>query len=70
MGVDSDQGLDVGEVQRRLAAYGPNELPTEPPPSVWAVARRQLFNPMNVMLLMWMLAGGLSGQSALPRPAA
>jgi hypothetical protein len=34
MGVDPDQGLDVGEVQRRLAVYGPNELPTEPPPSV------------------------------------
>ena len=52
IGVDPDQGLDVGEVERRLAEYGPNELPTEPPPSLWAVARGQLVNPMNIMLLI------------------
>jgi P-type Ca2+ transporter type 2C len=51
MGVDADTGLTVAEVERRLAEYGPNELPTEPPPSVWAVAREQLANPMNIMLL-------------------
>src|ERR1700749_715358 len=51
MGVDADAGLTVSEVDRRLADYGPNELPTEPPPSVWAVAREQLANPMNIMLL-------------------
>ena len=44
-------GLTVAEVDRRLAEYGPNELPTEPPPSMWAVARGQLVNPMNIMLL-------------------
>ena len=33
MGVDPEQGLAADEVQRRLAQYGPNELPTEPPPS-------------------------------------
>src|ERR1700751_3111372 len=47
-----DQGLGAGEVEHRLAEYGPNELPTEPPPSVWAVARGQLANPMNIMLLI------------------
>ena len=52
MGVDPEQGLASEEVQRRLAQYGPNELPTEPPPSVWAVARAQLANPMNIMLLI------------------
>ena len=52
MGVDPDDGLDADEVERRLAEYGPNELPTEPPPSVWAVARGQLSNPMNIMLLI------------------
>src|SRR5215468_8543867 len=51
MGVDADTGLTVAEVDRRLAEYGPNELPTEPPPSVWVVAREQLANPMNIMLL-------------------
>src|SRR6516165_4189495 len=52
MGVDVDQGLTVSEVERRQAEYGPNELPTEPPPSMWVVAREQLANPMNIMLLI------------------
>ena len=52
MGVDPEQGLATDEVQRRLAQYGPNELPTEPPPSMWVVARGQLANPMNIMLLI------------------
>src|SRR5215475_15145255 len=52
LGVDPDQGLTVAEVERRQSEYGPNELPTEPPPSVWAVAREQLANPMNIMLLI------------------
>jgi Ca2+-transporting ATPase len=52
MGVDADQGLAAAEVERRLGEYGPNELPTEPPPSMWSVARGQLANPMNIMLLI------------------
>jgi P-type Ca2+ transporter type 2C len=52
MGVDPDDGLGLGEAERRLREYGLNELPKEPPPSVWAVARGQLVNPMNIMLLL------------------
>jgi P-type Ca2+ transporter type 2C len=52
LGVDADEGLAAEEVDRRLAQYGPNELPKEPPPSMWAVARGQLGNPMNIMLLL------------------
>ena len=52
MSVEPDHGLGAGEVQHRLAEYGPNELPTEPPPSMWVVARGQLANPMNIMLLI------------------
>src|SRR5262249_1111053 len=52
LGVDADTGLTVAEVERRQAEYGPNELPVEPPPSVWGVAREQLANPMNIMLLI------------------
>jgi Ca2+-transporting ATPase len=52
LGVDPDQGLDAAAVEQRLSEYGPNELPTEPPPSVWVVARGQLSNPMNIMLLI------------------
>ena len=50
--VDLDRGLDAAEAQRRLAEYGPNQLPTEPPPGLWTVARGQLSNPMNIMLLL------------------
>ena len=52
LGVDPDQGLSADQAARLLAEYGPNELPTEPPPSVWVVARGQLSNPMNIMLLI------------------
>jgi Ca2+-transporting ATPase len=52
LGVDADDGLAAADAERRLGQYGPNELPKEPPPSVWAVARGQLVNPMNIMLLL------------------
>ena len=52
LGVDPDRGLSEDQAARLLAEYGPNELPTEPPPSVWVVARGQLSNPMNIMLLI------------------
>src|ERR1700746_642171 len=51
LGVDEAAGLTVSEVDRRLDDYGPNELPTEPPPGVGAVAREQVANPRSVMLL-------------------
>ena len=64
LGVDANAGLTVAEVDRRLAEYGPNELPTEPPPSVWVVAREQLANPMNIMLLIVSIASLAIGQVA------
>ena len=62
LGVDPDQGLDGAEVDRRRAEHGPNQLPTEPPPSAWAVARGQVENPMNIMLLIVGVASMLIGQ--------
>ena len=62
--VSPDQGLGAGEVTRRLGEYGQNELPTEPPPSRWEVARGQLSNPMNVMLLIVGVASLVIGQVA------
>src|SRR5215472_9982111 len=64
MGVNPERGLDADEAARRLAEYGPNELPTEPPPSVWVVARGQLANPMNIMLLIVCAASFAIGQVA------
>ena len=52
LGVDPERGLGAGEVDARLSKYGPNELPKEPPPSTWDVARGQLSNPMNIMLMI------------------
>ncbi|HET6850129.1 MAG TPA: cation-transporting P-type ATPase [Gaiellales bacterium] len=62
--VGIDTGLDAAEVERRLQQYGPNSLPTEPPPSVWVVARGQLSNPMNIMLLIVGVASLVIGQYA------
>ena len=64
LGVDPDRGLDADEAGRRLTEYGPNELPTEPPPSRWVVARGQLSNPMNIMLMIVGVASLVIGQVA------
>jgi len=64
LAVDPDQGLNDAEVERRLETYGPNQLATEPPPSLWVVARGQLANPMNIMLLIVGVASFLIGQVA------
>src|SRR5215469_3143131 len=59
-----EEGLTPEVVDQRLAQYGPNALPTEPPPSVWVVARGQLSNPMNIMLLIVAAASFAIGQIA------
>ncbi|MGN6380128.1 MAG: cation-translocating P-type ATPase [Gaiellales bacterium] len=64
LGVEPDKGLAAAEVERRLAQYGPNQLRTEPPPSVWVVARGQLANPMNIMLIIVAVASFGIGQIA------
>jgi P-type Ca2+ transporter type 2C len=64
LGVSPEHGLDAAEVTRRLAEYGPNELASEPPPSRWEVARGQLSNPMNIMLLIVCVASFAIGQVA------
>jgi Ca2+-transporting ATPase len=64
LGVDPNQGLGADAVRGRLAEYGPNELPVEPPPSVWVVGRGQLANPMNIMLLIVSGASFAIGQVA------
>src|SRR3954452_4646628 len=62
--VDAAQGLDAGEVARRLAEVGPNALRADPPPSRRALALAQGKNPMNVMLLVVGLASFTIGQFA------
>src|SRR5690242_13499089 len=64
LGVEPDAGLEPAMVDDQLARYGRNELPTEPPPSAWQVARGQLANPMNIMLILVGLASFGIGQIA------
>ena len=64
VGVDAERGLDPDEVQRRLAEFGRNEIATEPPPTLWEVAKGQLANPMNIMLLIVSIASFAIGQVA------
>ena len=63
-GSTPSSGLDADEVQRRLAEFGRNEIATEPPPTLWAVAKGQLANPMNIMLLIVSIASFAIGQVA------
>src|SRR5262245_5787506 len=51
LGTDPTTGLTSGEAAIRLGQYGPNQIASEPPPSVWAVAAGQFRNPMNIMLV-------------------
>lgn len=60
--VEPESGLAAPEVDSRLAEYGLNELPSDPPPSVWQVARGQLSNPMNIMLILVAVASFAIGQ--------
>jgi Ca2+-transporting ATPase len=64
LGTDPDQGLSPDEVQRRIAEYGANVIPAEPPPTPWQMAKGQLANPMNVMLLIVSVASFVIGQFA------
>jgi P-type Ca2+ transporter type 2C len=45
-------GLTEGEAARRLARYGPNELPQEPPPSPWKILLRQFKSPLIYILVI------------------
>ncbi len=64
LGTDADHGLTPDEVQRRVAQYGANVIATEPPPTLWQMAKGQLSNPMNIMLLIVSVASFTIGQTA------
>ncbi len=62
LGVDPERGLEAAEVEQRIGRYGRNELPKQPAPKLWTVARGQLSNPMNIMLLLVAVASFIVGQ--------
>ncbi len=51
LSTDATAGLSAAEATNRLSKYGPNEITSEKPLSVWAVALGQFRNPMNIMLV-------------------
>ena len=51
LGSDERSGLPVAEASSRLSQYGPNQITSEKPPSIWAVGLQQLRDPMNIMLV-------------------
>ena len=59
---DASHGLSPEGVQTRLAEYGENVVTTEPPPTLWQMAKGQLANPMNIMLLIVSIASFTIGQ--------
>jgi P-type Ca2+ transporter type 2C len=50
-GSDGASGLSTTDAAQRLAKYGPNQITSEKPPSIWEVALHQLRDPMNIMLI-------------------
>ena len=44
------EGLSSDEATRRLASFGRNTLPREPPPPLWRLAIGQLANPLMLLL--------------------
>ena len=64
LGTDAEHGLSADDVHARLARFGANVIATEPPPTLWDMAKSQLANPMNIMLLIVSIASFVIGQVA------
>jgi P-type Ca2+ transporter type 2C len=62
LGSNADSGLTTNEAADRLTRYGPNQVTSEKPPSVWAIALGQLRDPMNIMLIFVTVASLVIGE--------
>lgn len=62
--VEPGTGLDDGDAADRRRAYGPNEVTTEPAPTAWQIAKGQIANPMNIMLLVVSIVSFVIGQAS------
>jgi len=61
---DASSGLTADEASSRLAEIGPNQLQSEPPPSKLQIARGQVIDPMNLMLIGVAIISILIGEFA------
>ena len=59
---ERDVGLTAREAAARRDRFGPNEIASEPAPSVWAVAVTQLKDPMNLMLVAVVIVSVVIGE--------
>ena len=62
MGSDLEHGLTQADAGARLSRFGPNQIASEKPPSVWAVSLQQLRDPMNLMLVAVVTVSVLIGE--------
>lgn len=62
LGTDAERGLDGATAADRLHRLGPNRIAEDKPPSSWAVALKQLRDPMNIMLVIVVAAGIIIGE--------
>jgi Ca2+-transporting ATPase len=63
--VDPERGLDDGTVTARRAEHGENTITSEPPPTPWTIAVRELGDPMNLMLVVVAVSSLIIGQRPL-----
>ncbi|MBO0731699.1 MAG: hypothetical protein J2P57_20740, partial [Acidimicrobiaceae bacterium] len=64
LGTDPTAGLSSQEAAHRLTRFGPNQVTSEKPPSIWAVALQQLREPMNIMLVAVVVVSLVIGQGS------
>lgn len=62
MDSDAGRGLTGAEAATRLSRHGPNQIASEKPPSVWAIALQQFRDPMNLMLVAVVAVSILIGE--------
>lgn len=46
----NESGLTGAEAEARLAAFGPNRMPRQPPPAWWQIVLRQFQSPLIYVL--------------------
>jgi P-type Ca2+ transporter type 2C len=64
LGADPVRGLDDADAATRLGKYGPNELPSAPPPSALKRIVAQFANPIVLTLLVAAVIATINGASA------
>ena len=62
LSVDPQTGLSASEVQRRVNAYGPNEIMEHPPRSLWWMFLDQFTDFMILILIAAAAVSGLIGE--------